>query len=88
MLNTNNTEAFSIGNEYDLTVQNLDMESKKVIIMDDGDNDVASEKLEASDSSDESEEDSPKEEVNNSENPDEEINASDDSENPEEPLEN
>jgi len=88
MLNTNNTEAFSIGNEYDLTVQNLDMESKKVIIMDDGDNDFASETLEASDSSDESEEDSPKEEVNNSENPDEEINASDDSENPEEPLEN
>jgi hypothetical protein len=88
MLNTNNTEAFSIGNEYDLTVQNLDMESKKVIIMDDGDNDVASETLEASDSSDESEEDSPKEEVDNSENPDEEINASDDSENPEEPLEN
>ncbi|MAQ43883.1 MAG: 30S ribosomal protein S1 [Candidatus Marinimicrobia bacterium] len=36
VLNTTNKEAFSIGNDYDLTVQGIDMEAKKVIIMDDG----------------------------------------------------
>ena len=51
MLNTNNKDAFNIGDEYDLTVQGVDMESKKVIIIDDSEDNSNNEDPTSSDDS-------------------------------------
>jgi small subunit ribosomal protein S1 len=88
MLNTNNTEAFNIGDEYDLTVQNLDMESKKVIIMDDGDDDSSANSSEDSTPSNDSVEESPEIEDDNIEDSNEEINTAEEPEASEESSEN
>ena len=50
LLNTNNSEVFNVGDEYDLTVQGIDTESKKIIIMDDGANDTPSDESPSEDS--------------------------------------
>jgi len=80
ILNTNNQDAFNIGDEYDLTVQNLDMESKKVVIMDDGnDSDTPEEPTEeVEDSQDSDTPEEPTEEVEDSQDSDTPVDPSED----------